>query len=121
MTDDPLDQIPAFDRISIPAVLVNEGEDVAAILAAAGIIDAIALPVVVGDETDLSPGLLGDGFTSNPTGVLETGEQQQELLRPEPGAEREWSARDDRQPEARDSVTLPPAYGITPLAPVRRR
>ena len=47
--DNPLDRIPAFNRVSIRAVLVNEGEDPGPALAEAGIVNPIAIPMVLGD------------------------------------------------------------------------
>lgn len=72
MSDNPLDRLPAYDRVSIRAVLVHDGEDPAAALAEAGIFDPIAIPVMLGDGADLSGTLLGDGITPNLMAVLET-------------------------------------------------
>src|ERR1700733_5798448 len=69
MSDNPLDRIPGFDRISLRAVVVAEGEDPGPALAAAGISDPIALPIVFGEAPpDRS---FGDGFTPNAAAVLE--------------------------------------------------
>jgi hypothetical protein len=45
MSDTPPDRIPNFDRVSIRAVVVEDGEDPSQALAAAGIVDPIALPI----------------------------------------------------------------------------
>lgn len=72
MSDSPLDNLPAFNRVSIPAVLVHEGEDPAAALAEAGILDPVAVSVLLDDdELDTSVGILGDGITPNIEAVLE--------------------------------------------------
>ncbi len=61
MSDNPLDRIPGFDRVSIRAVVVMEGEDPGPALAAAGLVDPVAVPVVFGEGApDRS---FGDGFT----------------------------------------------------------
>ncbi len=49
VSDHPLDRIPAFTRISIRAVLVQQGEDPGPALAVAGIINPVAIPVVLGE------------------------------------------------------------------------
>ena len=72
VSDHPLDRIPAFNRVSIRAVLVQQGQDPGPALAAAGILNPIAIPVVLGEQVELSSGILGDGITPNLTAVLET-------------------------------------------------
>ena len=121
MTDNPMDSLSSFDRVSIRAVLVREGEDPSAALAAAGIFDPIAIPVIIGEDVSQSGGILGDGITPNLKAVLETGQ-----------APPEGSSR-DREPVPRrntaESVTpreigtslLPAAFGLQPLAPVRKK
>ena len=69
MNDNPLDRIPAFDRISIRAVVVADGENANDALAKAGIVDPITVPVVFGEEAP-SAGF-GDGMTPNVVAVLE--------------------------------------------------
>ncbi|WP_158922932.1 hypothetical protein [Acidisphaera sp. S103] len=120
MSDSPLDKVPAHNRVSIRAVLVHEGEDASAALAEAGFAETITVPVVVGEQPDLPSGILGNGTTPNVTAVLDT-EQ-------EGGAEalahaRQRSTRPpeaDAHPKRSDTTTLPAAYGMQPLAPVRR-
>ncbi|HET6307128.1 MAG TPA: hypothetical protein VFG12_08080, partial [Rhodopila sp.] len=48
-SDSPMDKLPAHDRVSIRAVLVREGEDPGPALAASGIVEPVAVPVVVGE------------------------------------------------------------------------
>jgi hypothetical protein len=67
MSDDPLDRIPAYNRVSIRAVLVHGDEDPGPALAAACITDPIALRVVMGDDPHVG-GMLGDGITPNSDG-----------------------------------------------------
>jgi hypothetical protein len=120
MSDDPMDRVPASDRISIRAVLVRDGEDASAALAAAGIVDAVALPVFVGEGVDLSGGILGDGLTANPIAVLET--EQEEASKSSSGGQPVSSARssgDTAQRAGPITTTLPAAFGMQPLAPVR--
>jgi hypothetical protein len=120
MNDDPKNRVPASDRISIRAVLVHEGEDASAALAAAGIVDAVALPVFVGEAVDLSGGILGDGLTANPIAVLET--EQGEGFNSSSGRQPVSSARssgDTAQRAGPVTTTLPAAFGMQPLAPVR--
>ncbi len=56
-------------------MLVNQGEDPSAALAKAGIVNAVAIPVVLGEQLDLPRGILGDGITPNLKAVLETEQQ----------------------------------------------
>ena len=72
MSDNPLDRIPAYNRVSIRAALVHGDEDPGPALAAAGIVASIAIPVVMGEDIDLPGGILGDGITPNLMAVLET-------------------------------------------------
>ena len=72
LAGNPLDKLPAHNRVSIRAVLVHEGEDPSAALAEAGLANAVALPVVLGEQLGLSSGILGNGITPNLTAVLET-------------------------------------------------
>jgi hypothetical protein len=62
----------SMNRISIRAVFAAEGEDVAEALTRAGILNPVAIPVLL-DQEDAHPVgiLLGDGITPNLTGVLE--------------------------------------------------
>jgi hypothetical protein len=119
-SDSPLDQLPAHDRVSIRAVLVREGEDPGPALAAAGIVDPVAVPVVVGEQPDLSGGILGDGVTGNLTGVLETepGEAFDVSPGTQPGSAR--AAREALPWSGQDTSMLPAAYGMQPLAPLRK-
>jgi hypothetical protein len=116
----PMDKLPAHNRVSIRAVLVHEGEDPSAALAEAGFVNAVAIPVVLGEQPDLSGGILGDGITPNLTAVLETEQEdasdlsfgtQPRSARAAPGAS---------PPSGPATTTLPPAYGMQPLSPVRR-
>jgi hypothetical protein len=123
MSDDPMSRIPAYDRISIRAVLVSEGEDAAAALARAGIIDAVAIPVVLGDDPNLFGGILGDGFTPNPSGVLET--EDEEIFESMGGGggtvpKTERPAANEGSPSRSVSSMLPAAFGMKSLAPVRK-
>jgi hypothetical protein len=119
MSDNPVDKLPAHNRVSIRAVLVHEGEDASAALAEAGFADTISVPAVLGEHSDLSGGILGNGITPNLTVVLET--TQEDESGESPGAQ-----TDPGQPERRDvgpsgpvTTMLPPAFGMQPLAPVR--
>ena len=97
-------------------MLVHEGEDPSAALAEAGFANAVAIPVVLGEQSDLSDGILGNGITPNLTAVLET-EQEEEGPDIQPAAQSEPQAV---RPSGPVTTNLPPAYGIQPLAPVRR-
>jgi hypothetical protein len=120
MSDNPLDRIPNFNRVSIRAVLVEDGEDLSEALAAAGIVDPIALPVVFGeDQPDIG---FGDGITPNLTAVFETDQQEDDFdaAAGHPSSPPESDA-DHARPSAPVTTTLPSAYGMQPLAPVRQR
>jgi hypothetical protein len=130
MSDNPLDRIPSFDRVSIRAVVVMEGEDPGPLLAAAGIVDPVAVPVVFGEDApDRS---FGDGFTPNVSAVVEFDQEAGEVAgegdaqedagvsgEGRPGGTR--SAAAGPLPSATGTVNLPAAYGMKPLAPVRHK
>jgi hypothetical protein len=120
MSDNPLDKVPAHNRVSIRAVLVHEGEDASAALAEAGFADTVSVPVVLGEQPDLSGGILGNGITPNVVAVLET-EQGDDADTP---ANVRPRAAGRRQSGVRSSgpvtTMLPAAFGMRPLAPVRR-
>jgi hypothetical protein len=132
MSDNSLDRIPSFDRISIRAVVVMEGEDPGPLLAAAGIVDPVAVPAVFGEA---APGRsFGDGFTPNVSAVVEFdqeaggfeggGNEQEDGggsagRRPDETRSAVDSLRSGPPPSGVGTVTLPEAYGIKPLAPVR--
>jgi hypothetical protein len=122
MSDDPLDRLPNFDRVSIPAVLVHEGEDPGPALQEAGIVDAIAVPVIFDDDPYSPDGFFGDGITDNLPAVLE----QAEVENDEDPAYASHAERGHQQPDAITSraatVARPPAaFGSRPLAPIRRK
>lgn len=138
MSDNPLDIIPVHNRVSIRAVLVRDGEDPSAALSEAGILDPIAVSVMFDGQPGQSGGILGDGITANLTAVLEhdrpeafgagateVGSHDRAFDRRDggagidPGEARTASA--SRGPETTATVTLPAAYGLQPLAPVRPR
>jgi hypothetical protein len=124
MSDNPLGRIPAHDRVSIRAVLVDDGEDPAQALTDAGIIDPIAVRVVFGETPDLSGGVLGDGITPNLVAVLETVQAEDEPSESssESGGPRSQGNGAPRpgesSPDQSVTTTLPAAYGLKPLAPV---
>jgi hypothetical protein len=120
MSDDPLGRIASHDRVSIRAVLARNGEDPSAALARAGIIDAVALPVVVGEDADLPGGILGDGITPNVTAVLETEAQEGFESSAGGGAAPAQPALDAARPFGLVTATLPAAYGMRSFAPVRK-
>jgi hypothetical protein len=124
MSDNPLDRIPSHDRVSLRAVVVGDGEDPGPAVAAAGIFDPIALPVVFG-EPDIG---FGDGITPNLTAVLEFHPAAGDDVAPASGAPPASAepqggvAGDDRndRPGGAAPTNLPAAFGTRPLAPVRR-
>jgi len=71
MAESVTDRLTAMNRVSIRAVLAAEGEDVAAALARAGIVNPVAIPVLLGEDAPAAGTVLGDGITPNLTGVLE--------------------------------------------------
>jgi hypothetical protein len=117
MSSNPVDRAPATDQLSLRAVLVNQGEDPAAALAEAGIIDAVAIPVVVGDDPNLHGGILGDGRTPNLVAVLETEPQDR------PKAKRRGMTRSPpatARSAAPSTIVAPAAFGVRSLAPIRK-
>lgn len=126
MSDNLLDQIPEHDRLSIPAVLVSDGQEPTEALLRAGILDPIAIPVVVGDEDNVSGGILGDGITANFMAVLETAPQDDfdlfsDAHMPPHQPDQTRQQADDTSLPRTNTVRLPSAYGLQPLAPVRAR
>jgi hypothetical protein len=119
MSDNPMDKLPAHNRVSIRAVLVHEGEDASAALAEAGFSDAIAIPVMLGDQPDVAGGILGNGITANLTAVLETEEPDASGDPPDSQPASARPAQGDASPSGPVTTTLPAAYGMQPLAPVR--
>jgi hypothetical protein len=65
--DDPLSQILAHDRVSIPAILIVDGDDSVASPVDAGIYDPVTIPVTIGDDSTV---MLGDCFTESITAVF---------------------------------------------------
>jgi hypothetical protein len=121
MSDNPMDRLPAHNRVSIRAVLVHEGEDPSAALAEAGFADTISVPVVLGEQPDLSGGILGNGITPNLTAVLETEQEDEFDFSSYDAPATARPTADAAQPSGPGTTTLPAAYGMQPLAPVRRR
>ena len=122
MSDDPMDKLPAFNRVSIRAVLVEDDEDPSQALAEAGFAEAVAIPVVLGEDLDLAGGILGNGVTPNLTAVLET-EVEDDEDDAAVGVQAEQIQATSETPSREGPVTtnLPAAFGARPLAPVRKR
>ena len=121
MSDNPLAALPAYNRVSIRAVLVREGEDGSAALAEAGFLDSVVLPVIEGEDGKLDGGILGDGITPNLIAVLETEQTDDSDDSGEAGPGSAGSEADDAAPAVMGTTMLPSAYGMRPLAPVRTR
>ncbi len=120
MSQSPLDRIPAFNRVSIRAVLVHPGKDSGPALSEAGILDPIAIPVVLGEDVDLPGGILGDGITPNLRAVLETEHQDDFDASPTNQTQRANLRPDVARPAEPVTTMLPAAFGLQPMAPVRR-
>jgi len=73
------------NRLSLRCVLVTGGADPGPALAAAGIFDPVAIPVVFGDGPGLSGGILGDGRTPNLVGTLEFDQPERTRVIPRTG------------------------------------
>jgi hypothetical protein len=118
MADNPMDSLHSFDRVSIRAVLVHDGEDPSAALAEAGIFDPVAIPVLMDHEGTSSDGILGDGITPNLTAVLESrheGSRDSPANRQKPAGRPEVALASQYKSSVR---MLPAAFGLRPLAPV---
>jgi hypothetical protein len=120
MSDNPMDKLPAHNRVSIRAVLVHEGEDESAALAEAGFVNSVAIPVAMGEQPDLSGGILGNGITPNLVAVLEE-EQEEDGSDDSSDSQPDTagSGQGDGRPSGSAATKLPAAYGMQPLAPVR--
>ena len=120
MNNSPLDIPPAHNRISVRAVLVHDGQDPSAALAAAGLVNAISIPVVLGEAGDMPAGIQGNGITPNLSAVLEMSPAESfgaaAVTQPVPLESVSATA------QAAESVArmLPVAFGIQPIAPVRQ-
>jgi hypothetical protein len=116
-----MDSLPSFNRLSIRAVLVTDGQDPQAALAEAGIFNSVAIPVVLGEDSPLSGGLLGNAITPNLTAVLEPDpEDDWGFSSPLPPSKKS-PAPTPQQPEKTAATRLPEAFGQRPFAPVARR
>jgi len=121
-----MDSLPSFNRVSVRAVLVQQGEDPGPRLSAAGIYDPITVPVLVDQDQSHSGVILGDGFTRNLTAVLETeaesspgaaADTQPGTGRGDAGSTQSGSTQSGWP----GTTMLPAAFGSQPLAPVRQR
>ena len=122
MSDDSMDKPPAFNRVSIRAVVVEDGEDPGHALAEAGFAEAVAIPVVLGEDLNAAGGILGNGVTPNLTAVLEADvEDDEENI--VVGTRTDQARATAETPPSSGPVTtnLPAANGGRPLAPVRKR
>jgi hypothetical protein len=120
MSGNPLDGIPAYNRVSIRAVLVHGDEDPGPALAAAGITDPIAIPVVMGEDLDLFGGMLGDGITPNLTAVLETEAREDFGYSSTDRSDQTDSQPDAARPASPFTTTAPLAFGMRSFAPIGR-
>jgi len=119
-SEDAIDRWQKANRLSLRCVLVTGGADPGPALAAAGIFDPIAIPVVLGDEPNLPRGILGNGRTPNLVGTLEF--DQPGAFNAPPGAQLHpaQSAVDDAPPSGPVTTTAPAAFGTRSFAPIRR-
>jgi hypothetical protein len=99
MSDNPMDRVSSFNRVSLRAVLVTNGQDPSEALAAAGIFDPIAVTVVLGDDPTISGAVLGDVVTPNLIGVLE------------PDQEHDWGSLPTLQPNRTSTASISPQSG----------
>jgi hypothetical protein len=119
MSDNPLDRIPSFDRVSIPAVVVSDDQDPSQAILELGIFEPISFQVVVGEEP---PDFFGDGITPNLTAVLEMDQDADEPdAADQPAGMQLGSPESGPAQQTRATAMLPAAYGGQPLAPVRPR
>ena len=114
VSENALNDLPGFNRLSIRAVLVNEGEDPAPALAEAGII-----PVMLGDNVDLPGGILGNATTPNLTAILEIEYQDDFDASPDARPDETGAGPDAARSNEPGTTMLPAAFGPQPLAPVR--
>lgn len=119
MSADPLDIIPSFARVSVPAVLVSGDANPGAALAEAGITDPIAVEVRIGETLDHSQGLFGDGLTPNLTAVLETQNRNPTSAHPAGQQAASGFVGQVARSVPGGATNLPTAFGIRPFAPVR--
>jgi hypothetical protein len=116
MNDDPIDRIPSFDRVSVAAVLVREGEDATAALTEAGIIDPIVVEVMLDDGSGTDLSFFGDSVSGNLVAVLET---EQADHRSDHREAKRVAHSDPPSSATPRNANLPRAFGSRPLAPVR--
>ena len=121
MSDDPLDRIPAFDRISVPAVLVQDGEDADAALNDAGIPDPVAIPVLIGEVSGPFDGSADHQIERGLTGAFEVTVDDWPSA-PAPSVTDRFLEHDSYKELApRRTANLPDAFGSRPIAPIRIR
>ena len=122
MNDDPMDRLSTFNRVSIRAVVVEDGEDPGHALAEAGFVEAVAIPMMMGDDLDLSGDVLGNGITPNLAAVLETEvEEDEHDATPDARPDQQQTASETVPASGAVTTNLPAAFGVRPLAPVRKR
>ena len=125
----PMDSLHDFDMVSLRAVVVSDGQDPGVALAEAGILDPVALAMEFDDDPGASSRLLGDGITPNLTAVLEMDASEPSNAgfamptgQPQDASGSTSAHETGVGPEVGTTTTrLPAAFGIQPLAPVRRR
>lgn len=115
MNDDASGNIPAWNKVSLRAVLVDGNGHPGAALQEAGIFGPVAVPVVFRDDDDLPSFILGDGMTPNLAGILVADADEDLGAAPVGGA----PARPDRTgADAAAVATATPAFGYRSFAPI---
>jgi hypothetical protein len=73
----------------------------------------------MGEQPDLSGGILGNGITPNVMAVLETEQDDPSDVGSDSAPASARPARTGAGPSGPVTTMLPPAFGMQPLAPVR--
>lgn len=127
--EDTAQRLIEAERVSVRVVVVADGEDPTPHLLKAGIVDPVIVPFAWADD-ERSAGMMGDGRTSGVTATLEFDDEAGESFaqhadpadRPavNPPSGSNLVSGSDPVSETR-TVQLPEAFGLKPMAPVRRR
>lgn len=116
--DDDASRLMEANRVSIAAVLVGPADDSVRAMLDSGILDPVTVPFVLDNGTPNGGTGLGDGITPNIMATLDPTNADTDAADHDPG-EQDEPAPSTARPAT--TATLAAAYGMVPLAPVRKR
>ena len=121
MSDDLSDRLWRADSVAIRAVVVPDNQDPTTILAQHGIFEPVAVPFMFDDGTSGAEALMGDGVQGGlrATLVMDQPDVPGGNDNSQQADQSQQSDPDQGSPPSRTAM-LPEAYGMKPMAPVRR-